>query len=230
MISHLDAINDVIGIDLLSQSLLPAITELAQDGKWRVRLAVIENSPMIARQLGVQFFDEKLINICMTWLGDSVYSIRRAAAQNLKQLSDIFGEEWCKRQIVPKIKELHDAAGYSKRLTALFAIQVLLQSVSASTIQSSLLPLLAAMAKDSVANVRFNVAKILQTAAEAMKNMKPTGEIPQLLRQLSTDVDRDVRFYAEQVQFQDLIFALQCTTKITFFLSDVTGIEIITYT
>jgi hypothetical protein len=41
----------VIGIDLLSQSLLPAIVELASDKQWRVRLAIIENIPLLAAQL-----------------------------------------------------------------------------------------------------------------------------------------------------------------------------------
>ena len=32
----------------LSQSLLPAIVELAEDTKWRVRLAIIEYMPLLA--------------------------------------------------------------------------------------------------------------------------------------------------------------------------------------
>ena len=44
-------INLVIGIELLSQSLLPAIVELAEDKQWRVRLAIIENIPLLASQL-----------------------------------------------------------------------------------------------------------------------------------------------------------------------------------
>ena len=35
LISSLESLNEVIGVDLLSQSLLPAIVDLAQDGKWR---------------------------------------------------------------------------------------------------------------------------------------------------------------------------------------------------
>ena len=35
LISSLAGLNQVIGIDLLSQSLLPAITDLAEDAKWR---------------------------------------------------------------------------------------------------------------------------------------------------------------------------------------------------
>ena len=33
---------------------------LCQDTKWRVRLAIIEYMPLLAGQLGVEFFDEKL--------------------------------------------------------------------------------------------------------------------------------------------------------------------------
>lgn len=41
----------VIGIKQLSQSLLPAIVELSEDSKWRVRLAIIEYMPLLAGQL-----------------------------------------------------------------------------------------------------------------------------------------------------------------------------------
>ncbi|KAH0678145.1 hypothetical protein KY284_019230 [Solanum tuberosum] len=60
----------VIGIDLLSQSLLPAIVELAEDRHWRVRLAIIEYIPLLASQLGVGFFNDKLGTLCMQWLQD----------------------------------------------------------------------------------------------------------------------------------------------------------------
>jgi len=41
----------VIGVKQLSQSILPAIVELAEDSKWRVRLAIIEYMPLLAGQL-----------------------------------------------------------------------------------------------------------------------------------------------------------------------------------
>lgn len=70
IISNLDCVNEVIGIKQLSQSLLPAIVELAEDNKWRVRLAIIEYMPLLAGQLGKEFFDEKLNTLCMAWLVD----------------------------------------------------------------------------------------------------------------------------------------------------------------
>jgi serine/threonine-protein phosphatase 2A regulatory subunit A len=55
--------------------------------------------PLLAGQLGVEFFDEKLNNLCMTWLVDHVCAIREAAALNLKNLVEKFGTEWAQVRI-----------------------------------------------------------------------------------------------------------------------------------
>lgn len=114
----------VIGIDLLSQSLLPAIVQLAEDKQWRVRLAIIEYIPLLASQLGVQFFDEKLANLCMGWLGDTVFSIREAATHNLKKLTEVFGVDWANEAIIPKVMALGNHPNYLYRMTTCFAISV----------------------------------------------------------------------------------------------------------
>ncbi|KAJ3028266.1 hypothetical protein HDV00_010537 [Rhizophlyctis rosea] len=124
IISKLDRVNEVIGIELLSQSLLPAIVELAEDKQWRVRLAIIENIPLLASQLGVAFFDEKLGNLCMSWLGDCVFSIREAATVNLRKLTEVFGVEWAKQAIIPKILEMGRHSNYLYRMTTVFALTV----------------------------------------------------------------------------------------------------------
>jgi serine/threonine-protein phosphatase 2A regulatory subunit A len=51
VISKLDIIVDVIGIDLLSVSLLPAIINLAEDKQWRVRKTIIEYIPELSSHL-----------------------------------------------------------------------------------------------------------------------------------------------------------------------------------
>ena len=48
--------------------------ELAEDPKWRVRLAIIEYMPLLAGQLGVAYFEDKLSTLCMGWLVDKVRS------------------------------------------------------------------------------------------------------------------------------------------------------------
>lgn len=97
-------VNKVVGIDLLAQSLLPAIEELAEDKHWRVRLAIIEYIPLLASQLGAEFFDDKLGAQCLKWLEDSVYSIRDAATVNLQRLAQEFGPEWAKLSLVNQVR------------------------------------------------------------------------------------------------------------------------------
>jgi serine/threonine-protein phosphatase 2A regulatory subunit A len=44
----------------------------------------MQHIPLLAKQLGKEFFTEQLVNLCIGWLGDSISSIREAAAENLK--------------------------------------------------------------------------------------------------------------------------------------------------
>jgi serine/threonine-protein phosphatase 2A regulatory subunit A len=98
--------------------------QLAEDKQWRVRLAIIEYIPLLASQLGVQFFDEKLSNLCMGWLGDTVFSIREAATHNLKKLTEVFGVEWASEAIIPKVMAMGNHPNYLYRMTTCFAISV----------------------------------------------------------------------------------------------------------
>ena len=102
---HALQVNKVVGVDLLAQSLLPAIEELAEDKHWRVRLAIIEYIPLLASQLGAEFFDAKLGAQCLKWLEDSVYSIRDAATVNLQRLAQEFGPEWAKLSLVNQVSK-----------------------------------------------------------------------------------------------------------------------------
>ncbi|CAN0463565.1 unnamed protein product, partial [Laminaria digitata] len=44
----------------------------------------------------------QLCDICLAWLGDTVFSIRVAATDNLKRLTDHFGTQWARGHILPK--------------------------------------------------------------------------------------------------------------------------------
>ena len=94
ILSLCSQVNQVIGIELLAQSLLPAIEELAEDKHWRVRLAILEHIPLLAHQLGSEFFQEKLGPQCMKWLEDQVASIREAATRTLQKIAQVEREDW----------------------------------------------------------------------------------------------------------------------------------------
>ncbi|KAI0348013.1 ARM repeat-containing protein [Trametopsis cervina] len=201
IISKLETVNQVIGIELLSESLLPAIMELAEDKSWRVRQAIIEYIPLLATQLGKPFFDEQLGNLCMSWLGDNVYSIREAATVNLKKLTEVFGVDWAKVQIVPKVVGMGQHPTYLFRMTTVQAITTIAPSLTLDIISNDILDTLLQLGQDPIPNIRFNVAKSLEVLAATFGN---TAEGKQLVRQKvvpileaqKNDQDADVRYFA----------------------------------
>ena len=93
-------------------------------------MAIIEYVPLLASQLGVSFFDEKLSSLCMSWLGDTVFSIREASTQNLKKLTEVFGVEWATEAIVPKVMAMGQHPNYLYRMTTCFAVSVRIFALS----------------------------------------------------------------------------------------------------
>ncbi len=134
IICKLDLINRVIGIDLLSETLLPAIFELCQDKvsrvcsdfvllyivnpnsfasqSWRVRVSIIERMPLFAEQLGPSFFQERLSALCVSLLTDSVFAVREAAVINLGSLCKALGPQWSLNHLLPKLLPLANHERY----------------------------------------------------------------------------------------------------------------------
>ncbi|KAI1317084.1 hypothetical protein EDD11_009067 [Mortierella claussenii] len=203
IISKLETVNQVIGIELLSQSLLPAIVELAEDKQWRVRLAIIDYIPLLATQLGVQFFDEKLGALCMSWLGDSVFSIRDAATINLRKLTEVFGVEWAKQTIIPKVLAMGTHPNYLYRMTTIFAITAMASAVTPEVIRDYILPTVTNLVSDPIPNIRFNVAKSIEALIPVLSlnpDTKPLidQQLKPALVKLSEDSDNDVRFFSQK--------------------------------
>jgi len=209
IISKLEQVNSVIGIDLLSQSLLPAIVELAEDKQWRVRQAIIEYIPLLATQLGKAFFDEQLGNLCMSWLGDNVYSIREAATVNLRKLTEVFGVEWAKTTIVPKVVAMGSHPNYLYRMTTVLAITTIAPTLSLEVIRDSILAVLLSLMADPIPNIRFNVAKSLEVIAQTLGNLPEGPDVSQqrivpAVESLKNDSDADVRYFANRALQQAL--------------------------
>ena len=103
---------------------------MAEDKHWRVRLAIVEHIPLLASQLGPEFFQvitglcqslwsisfefesrrrppqEKLGPQCIKSLEDQVASIREATAKTLQKIAQEFGADWAKDHLVPQVRRL----------------------------------------------------------------------------------------------------------------------------
>jgi serine/threonine-protein phosphatase 2A regulatory subunit A len=194
IVAQIGTADGVITIDAISTALLPAIIDLANDKNWRVRAQIITHIPILAKQMQVVYFEQNLLDLCLKWLSDRVFSIREAATKNLTSLTDVYGKEWTKSKIVPRIIDLKNNAHYLYRLTAVRAAEVLIPSLDKDASFGTLLPLILSLASDNVPNVRFGVAKAL----ERLKIEDPTGSARACLSALAKDKDGDVVFFAKR--------------------------------
>ena len=147
-------------------------------------------------QLGVEFFNEKLNALCMTWLIDHVFAIREAATNNLKKLVEKFGTDWAQQTIIPKVIAMSRDQNYLHRMTCLFCINVLAEACGPEITERSMLPTVLNMSADTVANVRFNVAKTLTLVGPKLNTSTMATQVKPCLSKLNDDSDFDVRYFA----------------------------------
>ncbi|XP_020798387.1 serine/threonine-protein phosphatase PP2A 65 kDa regulatory subunit-like [Drosophila serrata] len=198
IISKMDCINDIMNIQQVSESILPAVFELAEDSKWRVRLAIVEYMPSLAGQLGQEFFNKKLHGLCQFWLNDHVFAIREAAALNLKKLVKHFGAPWAEQTIIPMILVMSRNTNYLYRMTCLLCLSVLAEACGTDLTVRLLLPTVLQLATDPIANVRFNVAKTLQKMTPFLEASVIEDQVKPTLDKLKVDTDADVKYFAAQ--------------------------------
>jgi serine/threonine-protein phosphatase 2A regulatory subunit A len=133
----------------------------------------------------------------MRWLCDPVFKVREAASVQLGVLVKALGPVYAKDHIVPPIGELAKNANYLYRMTALMAIDHIAAELEPALVTELLLPVVKQMVTDSVANVRFNSAKTLQSLNPRVTR-KGADEITNSLQLLSKDADKDVQFFAKE--------------------------------
>ncbi|CDS43730.1 Serine:threonine protein phosphatase 2A 65 kDa [Echinococcus multilocularis] len=198
VITSLELVNSVVGVEEVSSSLLPAIVELAKVPVWRVRLAVINQMPLLADQLGEAFFETRLMQHFLSWLADAAYAVREAAVINLTRLTQKFGSLWARTFFLSQIAELSQNENYLQRMISLQCIINLSPVIDAETCSQLLLPTALGMDHDRVPNVRFKVAQALAKVGEVVG----AEVVMPCLQRLLKDVDMDVRFYAaEAIEF-----------------------------
>jgi len=165
-------------------------------------LAIIQQTPLLAKQLGRDFFTDKLSAICVNWLCDDIATIRDAATRNIKELTALFGTDWACEFLLPSIDEIRQNSSYLRRLTAVQACGRMAIEMDPAIAQTEVLPIILEMAQDTVANIRFNVARALAEMGPICDPNVYNQQIRPILSMLQDDPDRDVRFYADKASLK----------------------------
>ena len=198
-----------LGLHMTAPSLIDTIQTLVMDNQWRVRQAVLQQIPELARLFGLEVFETKLQNLFFESLADSVAAVRSAAVYCMGEVCMVFGPEWTAAKFFPLVQRHAQSeggeptghlSGFSFRATIMFAFVSISQPLSPEQCTTLILPNVVKGFSDDVSNVRqvsatavaalFRKGKILQTAWQS------TIKAP--LETAMADADLDVAYHATQ--------------------------------
>mmetsp|Transcript_20349 Transcript_20349/g.42839 ORF Transcript_20349/g.42839 Transcript_20349/m.42839 type:complete len:103 (-) Transcript_20349:221-529(-) len=91
---------------------------------------------------------------------------------------------------------MHTHENHIHRLMSLVAMQTLSKSLSPIMVHQHVLPVVINLSTDPVPNIRFNVAKTLQSLATQVDAPVVSSDIQPCLSSMIGDDDRDVKYFA----------------------------------
>ncbi len=180
-------------VNQLAAVLLDESLKLSEDPAWRVRRAVVEVVPSLAKHLGPSCMTAAINATVLSWLGGTVWAIRAAAVLAVTQLLEDLPAHWASGVLVPKLVSLSTHPSYLVRVTTINTIQAVATKVDAAVLQQNLVPLVARMAGDDTPNVRLNAARVLGRLGAEVDATVREGSIMGVLRRMTEDGDVDVR-------------------------------------
>jgi serine/threonine-protein phosphatase 2A regulatory subunit A len=188
------------------QHLTPTLKILYCDDNWRVRKQITLAIPSIMKALGIEYFNENYLGKYLETFKDSVAEVRIANASTLPQLVHASTSIWIYEKIFPILKGM-STEEYMYRITMLVSFKYLILGAAellSERFYGEIINLLLTLSSDVVPNVRLATAIIM---GEAVQKLNPASvqtnsviisQIKPVLQDLSTDKDKDVKYFASE--------------------------------
>mmetsp|Transcript_9832 Transcript_9832/g.21911 ORF Transcript_9832/g.21911 Transcript_9832/m.21911 type:complete len:320 (-) Transcript_9832:103-1062(-) len=183
------------------------VLAMATGPNWRVRKATATIVPFLVESLGVEFFENHLVDCWLKLLTDRVADVRNAVVRSLAKLSKVTGPAWIQKEILPRIKRLYaNSPSYLTRVTLIGCYVALSSNDSASrSLQDDLVTLLIKAFDDKVPNVRMVSAKGLRQFSRRCDDSTLVMKIKSALTQrISREEDDDCKYFA-QMALDDIV-------------------------
>ncbi|CAH0482275.1 unnamed protein product [Peronospora belbahrii] len=177
--------------------LLPAIADLARDLQWRVREAVVLSIPALAGSLGAQYFQDHLLEICVSAFTDMVGEVRLSATKILPQLLESLGSDYILQNIMPRLNQIFEKSViYQERVNVLHALEQMAVEKVASDLLTAMTTLAIRGAHDKIPNVRFVASMTLEQLCKLADASVVAAQVRPCLTELVNDSDMDVKYYS----------------------------------
>ena len=197
---NVDLICETLGIDTLSQSVMPVLEEMIAHANWRTRGEAITVLTYLIRHSPLAFMTEKINKTIVEFLKDRANSIRQEAIRLICTVVEHHGLPWSEKNLLAKWLPLFKSSTFLHRETALMALESFAGCTSPEYISRSVLPSVLQLVKDPVENVRIRVCIALGVLCRSLPKEKDA--LRKALVGLRDDSDQDVKDMAVKVLSQ----------------------------
>mmetsp|Transcript_19160 Transcript_19160/g.18807 ORF Transcript_19160/g.18807 Transcript_19160/m.18807 type:complete len:149 (+) Transcript_19160:586-1032(+) len=134
--------------------------------------------------------------ISLDFLSDNVFKIREQSMKNLVDLKLTLGEEWFERICKEKVREFSRSDKCSIRILSIFLVRIIQDHIDPDILNKDIIPVVVGLKDDSVPNIKFNVAKILDELSSLLSRENIFIGKSALSSLKDSDSDEDVKYFA----------------------------------
>ncbi|KAJ3444436.1 protein phosphatase 2 (formerly 2a) regulatory subunit a beta isoform-related [Anaeramoeba flamelloides] len=198
LIQNLHYVSEVVGIEPLINEVLSSINRLSSDNDWRNRVATIKCIPSLAKQFGVESFNEHLLDLSFSWFTDIVHSVREEATSMATELTQLFGSKWSNQFVIPKIIQLSNHQNHLFRQISIYTFIKLAPIIGSDYLNNDVIETIIQLSQDPVPNIKIYLVNSFVQLSKYVEQ-DSVKQFKNILTQLLEDVDQDVKYFAEQI-------------------------------
>jgi serine/threonine-protein phosphatase 2A regulatory subunit A len=198
VLNHIQIVTKAIGQENTQEHVIPALLDLTTDKQWRVRYGIAQFFPKLAGIFGKELFLEKMEKICLDFLVDNVFKIREQSIQNLVDLKDTLGSQWFEKTVKEKVREFSRSDKCMIRIMSIFVVRTVYPCIDPDILNKDLVPVIIGLKDDSVPNIKFNIARILEELSSTLSRENIFIGKSALEGMQENDSDEDVKYFASK--------------------------------
>lgn len=199
LLLHVDPFLRALGSQTTNLAFISAVYELMADKNWKVRLQGIKALENFVVKFPDDFAqDEKMLKMFNDKLTDRIAAIRRGTLASLRAIAADQGSAWCEKNLLPILHAYVDNPNYLYRFNFLFGISEVYQLLPPPT-QAKEAELVAKMARNPVANVRFQALLVLLKFAQIFEDKQNEERLRKVCDGALSDADGEVRRLAKSI-------------------------------
>jgi serine/threonine-protein phosphatase 2A regulatory subunit A len=198
ILNHIEIVTKAIGKENTETHIIPALLELTTDKQWRVRYGIAQFFPKFAEIFGYDLFLEKMEKISLDFLADNVFKIREQSMQNLSELKNTLGKDWFEKTCKEKVREFSRSDKCTIRIQSIFLIRLIYKAIDPDILNKDLIPVMIGLKDDSVPNIKFNIAKLLDEISDILSRENIFIGKSALEALKDSDADEDVKYFASK--------------------------------